>query len=155
MRSLLARFDLWLRSLLLVAVVASIGCAGTPATRARNGASGADVINAIVARAGKLATVTCANKARDKAKAGDAAGAQIDLDKCQRVHVGLDKGLRISLDTADATYAAIDAGEAIDAKDYSAALEPLKAAIKALLQLAIDAGIKLPPEALAAAKGLL
>lgn len=154
LRQTLARFEFWIRSLLLVCIVVICGC-GTPATKARKVVSGADVFAEIVANGGRVGIVDCAAKAEARAKAGDPKGAQVDLDKCRRVLAGLEKGLIAEHLASGAAYSAIDAGEAVEAKDYTGAIAPLKDAVRALLQLAIDAGIKIPPEALAAAKGLL
>lgn len=139
----------------VVALALLVAGCGAPATKARKVVSAADTFNEIVADGGRLGLVDCGAKAEAKAKAGDLAGAQIDLDKCRTKLVHLDMGLRLAHDASAAALVAIDIGEAAKAKDYTAALAPLKEAVRALLQLAVDAGVKIPPDALAAMKGLL
>lgn len=150
---------IWLAFLKLILITAAAGFllagCGTPATKARKVVSAADTFNEMIADGGRLGLVECGSKAEAKATAGDVAGAQIALDKCRAKLVQLELGLRLAHDASAASLAAIDVGEAVKAQDYTAALAPLKEALRALLQLAVDAGVKIPPEALAAVKGLL
>lgn len=148
-------FALWLLVMLAGAgVLTQCGC-GTPATKARKVVAAVDVVNELVANGGRLGVTECADRARKINKTGDFARAQIELDKCKATLAQLDKVLTVSLDVTAVAHAAIDVGEAAGAKDYTTALAPLKEAVRLLVQLAKDAGLKIPPEALAAVKGLL
>lgn len=128
-------------------------CAGTPATKARKVVTFADIFNTGAARAGKISVKACAASSvaikHEKPRALDA------LAKCDALQATFERVVGPTSDAADSAAASIDASEAIGSQDYAAAIKALKDAVREALEALQAAGVKLPPEVLAAAKAVL
>lgn len=154
---------LWAGYVVKFAVVAAFGallafvpagCSATQATLARRSIAGADILVANFSRAAKPLALKCASDASALVKTSPKA-AQEKLDGCRKIYDPLELALKLVGDAADASSAAVDTAEAIGSKDYVSALAPLLEAVRALVKFAVDAGLKIPPEAAKLLPGVL
>lgn len=141
MRGLLERLRFWIASLTLGVLL--VGC-GTPATIARKAITGIDVANSAAARLTRPAIKMCIDKAVLVAKNGDVPKGEAALQKCAETRDKIVKALQVAVDATDLAANAVDVGEAVQQKDYDAALGPAWLAARALFKLLADTGVKLP-----------
>ena len=117
------------------------GCAHDPASKARQGGEIATAAHDASVDVAELVDDKCAADANTKPTKAEKQAA---LDKCKATHAKLSKAFRSYMDALHAYSAAIDAGEAISAKDYNDAQQRLFAAGLYLANALVDAGVKAP-----------
>lgn len=136
---LLDRFDLvaaLVAALLVVAAIATCGCA-TGATNARKAVTGTYTAIGAASVIARPALQKCEVKAL-----ADRSAAE--MDRCAKAQQTLAKVLPALEDACASAAAAIDAGEAIQQKDFSSALAPVYGAAVELAKALTELGVKIP-----------